>query len=142
MHEPVLYIDRALSGSRLFTHISAIGLHGIGKLVVPQLCIQYIFTKLANMDRVFEGEEQFHAAIKVALHQVGRPQIDLLLSTVEKIKDPAMLQITAYNAGNSDILADTLHSRAQAAHPPDEEINLHACLGGLVQRFDRAHICQ
>jgi hypothetical protein len=91
MHEPALHVDLTFSGSRYMALIFASWLHDMGELIIPQIDIQDFLTHPTDMSRVFEREEKFHAAIKVAFHQIGRAQVDLFLTAVEKVEDAAVL---------------------------------------------------
>ena len=44
---------------------------------------------------VLNGKERLHPAVDIPRHQVGRPEIDLLLAAIAEIVDAAVLQKTA-----------------------------------------------
>src|ERR1700675_3467378 len=78
------------------------------------------------MLRVFQRKQHFHTFVQVSRHPVGASQIDIRLSSVFEIKDPAMLQKPPNDTAHANPAADTAefrHQRALAAH---DEINLHA----------------
>ena len=47
-----------------------------------------------------ETHDDFDASIEVASHPIGRSDVDLVLTTVGKIKDSAVLEETANNAAH------------------------------------------
>ena len=84
----------------------------------------------------FYREEQLYAVIKVTRHPVGTGKIQLLLAAVGKPEDTAVLQLTAYNAADRNIVADALNTRAQAADTAHNQVNMHACSRSLIQLLD------
>ena len=75
------------------------------------------------------GKRTFDTPVKVTRHQIGTAEIYLLISTVMEIIDPGMLEESAYDRTDGDILADTGNSRAEAADPPHLQLHLYAGLG-------------
>ena len=68
---------------------------------------------------IFKREKGFHTTVDIPGHEVGRPQVDLFVSAIAEVVDAAVLEKTADNAGDFDVLADARESRtktARAAH--------------------------
>ena len=55
---------------------------------------------------VLDGEENLDAAIEIARHQVRAAQIDLFRAAIPEVVNAAVLQESAHDAGDADVLAD------------------------------------
>ena len=63
VHEPILHIDGPFPIFGRFMDIASICLHGICKLVVSQINVEYVLTNETDMLRVFKREEKLHTAV-------------------------------------------------------------------------------
>ena len=73
--------------------------------------------------------------MQVALHPIGRGEIDLFITPVKEVPYPCMLQIGIHDTGQRDIPAVGLVGY-QATDATDDQIDLHPCLAGAVERID------
>src|SRR4051794_35585830 len=80
--------------------------------------------------------------IEVAPHQVGAPQVDLLLVAVLEIIDTTVLEKPSDDARHSNIFAHSGDARPQAADPPDQQVDLPPRLRGLVEKTDHGRLLQ
>ena len=67
---------------------------------------------MTNVVRIFEGEQDLHSAVQIALHQVGRAKLDFLSPAVKKVKDTTVFKIAPNDADNFNIFAHAIHTWA------------------------------
>ena len=63
--------------------------------------------------RVEDGCEDLHAAVEIALHQVGAAHEDFFFAPVVKVVDAAVLQKAADEADDADRFAQSGHAGAE-----------------------------
>lgn len=85
-------------------------------------------TQMMNVILIFDREDNFNTMIEITSHQVCAAEINIFLAVIMKIKQAAVFEITPNNADDTNILANALYARAQAAHTAHEQINLHTSL--------------
>src|SRR6266581_385504 len=100
---------------------------------VLQRPVEQLLQDNRTQHRVLDRKQRLNAPIQVALHQVCAPQVDLLVSPVAKVKNPAMLQETPYKASDADVLTHAGNTRAQAAYTAHDKVDIHPCLRCLVE---------
>src|SRR6266849_5462636 len=113
---------------RLHTHIAPIRQQLMRVHRVLQRPVEQLLQDNRTQRRVLDGKQRLNAPIQVALHQVGAPQVDLLVSPVAKVENPAMLQETPYKASDADVLTHAGNTRAQAAYTSHDQVDTHPCL--------------
>ena len=95
-------------------HISSIRLQDMSFYIILKLQIKYVLQFFLNL-LIFHRENNLYPAVKVTRHPVGTGKIELLLAAVGKPEDTAVLQLTAYNTADRNIIADAFDACAQAA---------------------------
>ncbi|MPM81109.1 hypothetical protein SDC9_128161 [bioreactor metagenome] len=91
------------------------------------------------MPFIFNGEDCFYTPVQIAAHQVGTAQVDLLMAVIFKVKDATVFQKPPNHAHHADVFAQSLNTRYQATNAAHQQVDLHPCLGGLVEELD--HLC-
>src|SRR5581483_2814441 len=79
--------------------------------IVAQADIQHLFLEVVLQSRVFDGHENFDAAIQVALHPVGAADVDVFGAAVFEIDDAAMLKKASDDADDFDLFREPRHPR-------------------------------
>ena len=85
---------------------------------------------------VLHGHEQLDSLAQVAIHEIGAGDEDGVFATLAEPEDAGVLQVAVDDADDADVFAQALHTRAEAADAADVEANLHARVGGFVERLD------
>ena len=88
------------------------------------------------MARILHRNQSLNAAVQVAVHHIGRANVDNRIATVLKRKHARVLQEAAQHGTDTDILAQTLNARAQSANTANHYIHRHTSLRSAVQRID------
>ena len=73
-----------------------------------------------------DGKQSLHAPIQVARHPVCRRQIDQFLVGIAKDIQPGMLQESANDGGNLDVIRNIRDARTQTTDAPDQQFDFHA----------------
>src|ERR671916_2061739 len=131
--EDRLAVQRLLSFLGMAALELAVGLErpavrGVGELEVEEAADLLAVAPLA------QGEGGLHAAVEVALHQVGAAEVDRLLVGAEG-EDAGMLQEAAHEGDDADVLAHALDARPQAADAAHNQVYLHPGLRRLVEQL-------
>src|SRR5712691_40274 len=79
---------------------------------VGQDAVEHLFADSCAQNRVFDREQRLHPAIQVALHHISAPQVYLLIATIAKVENAAMLEETSDKTSDTDILAHASDARA------------------------------
>ena len=82
---------------------------------------------------VLEREQDLDTAVKVSGHPVRGSHIDLFISAVSEAEDAGVLQEGSYDGPHRDILGDSRYPGLQAADAADDQIDLYAGAGCLVE---------
>src|SRR4030095_10464008 len=98
-----------------------------------QILGQNLVTNPRHQLLIFHRENQFHAAVEIARHQVGATQIDFLPAAVAEIENAAVLQEPSHNARDPHCLAHSWNRWPQAANAADQQIDANAGLGGAIE---------
>src|SRR5512133_4123054 len=80
--------------------------------------------------------------IEVARQQVGAAEEIAAFVAALKDEEPAVLEETTEDAAHVHVLAHALHSRAQAADPPRDDVDLRARSGGAIELLDDQLVVQ
>ena len=88
------------------------------------------------MAGVFDPYERLDAAVEVAVHHIGRPDVDDGLASVLKREDARVLQEAPKHRTHPDILAESGHAGAQGANTAHDHIDGNSGLRGAVERVD------
>src|SRR5436190_23926455 len=91
--------------------------------IVSQVGGQDLIAQPALELLALHGKEHLDTMVQVSSHQVCAAEIDLLLTAVFEIEDPAVLQESADDARNADVLAKSRQPWSQAADSTDEEVD-------------------
>src|ERR687889_581490 len=133
--EQGLAIQRFLALFRAKAGVVAVPVHLPGVRSVGELEVE----KAADLLPVVgfaQGEELLDAPVEVALHQVGRTEVDPFVLALPEGVDPRVLQKTSHQRDHADALADPFEARFEAANPPDHQLYLHPGLRGQVEFFN------
>src|SRR5262249_3115461 len=74
-----------------------------------------------------------HAAAQVAVHPVGRADIDLRLAGVVEVKHAAVLQEAIDDRRDSNVFADSFESGPQRTDSAADKIDSHPRLAGSIE---------
>ena len=102
----------------------------VGELEVEQAADHLAVALLA------QREGRLDAPVEVALHQVGAPEVHLLVIPVGKGEDTGVLEEASYQRDYADVLAHGLHTGPEAADAAYDQVYLHPGLGGFVEELD------
>src|ERR1700677_3947562 len=110
--EGELRLARFCSGGATGARVDAIGfkhprLHAIGQVGRQN----FVGDPLAQAC-VAHREDYLDAAEEIARHPIGAAEINLRASVVAEIKDPAVLEEPAHDAGDADVVAHARYARA------------------------------
>src|SRR5499426_958277 len=89
---------------------------------------------------VFDREEDFDAAVEVAVHEVGAAQVDLFIAAVDEAIDAGMFEEAPDDAADADRLAAAGPAGAQAADAADDQVYRHALARGRVHFLDHRRV--
>src|SRR5665811_67722 len=141
-HQDLLAVERDLPVAARRALVTAVRHHAARLDVIHQVLRQDLVADAPHQLLIFHREEQLHAAVEIARHQVGAAQIDFLLAAVAEIEDAAVLQKPPHDAGHPNGLAHPRNSGPQAADPADQQIDPNARLRGTIQTADHFGIHQ
>src|SRR5262247_581695 len=89
---------------------------------------------------VFDREEDFDAAVEVAVHEVSAAQVDLFLTAVDEAIDAGMFEEAPDDAADADRLAAAGPAGAQAADAADDQVDGHALARGRIHLLDQRRV--
>src|SRR5437667_7058928 len=90
---------------------------------------------LDNLD-VADRIQRLDAPIEVALHQVGAPDVHLLVPTVVEPENTGVLEEAADNGPDGDVVADAGNAGTQAADAAYDQVDADACLRCAIEDAD------
>src|SRR5918998_543813 len=133
--EQGLAIQRFLALFRAKAGVVAVPVHlpgvrGVGELEVEEAA------DLLPVVGFAQGEELLDAPVEVALHQVGRTEVDLLVLALPEGVDSRVLQEAPHQRDHSDVLADPFQAGFEAADAPDHQLYAYPGLRCYVELFD------
>src|ERR687890_1674168 len=133
--EQRLAVQRFLALFRAEAGVVAVPVHLPGVRSVGELEIEKAadFLPVAGFA---QGEELLDTPIEVALHQVGRTEVDLLVLALSEGVDSRMLQEAPHQRDHSNVLADPFQAGFEAADAPDHQLYPHPGLRCQVELFD------
>ncbi len=114
--------------------------HPYSALVILQLDLQDI-DDLPLQRLGINRKSHFDTTVKVALHPVGRGEVDRFFTTVQEVPHTGMFQVGIHNTRYPDILAVGLVGY-QAADAADNQVDLHSCLAGTIEGIDHPLVFQ
>ena len=88
------------------------------------------------MAGVFDPYERLDAAVEVAVHHIGRSDVDDGLTRVLKREDARVLQKAPKHRTHPDVLAESGYTGAQGANTAHDHIDGNPCLRGAIERVD------
>ena len=88
----------------------------------------------------FHRAENLHPRLQVPLHGVGRGDEVFFVAAVAEVVDARMLQKAADDADDADVLRQAGDAGAEPAGIPHEQIDLHPCHGGAIERLDHVAV--
>src|SRR4030095_4975586 len=104
--------------------------------VVREVSAEHLLAKDADEVRIADGEHHLDPAVQIPRHEAGASEEALLVAAVPEPEDAAVLEEAAHDGDDPDRFRDSGDARTQAAHPPDDEIDLPTGLGGPVEQAD------
>src|SRR5437899_9386295 len=87
----------------------------------------FVFDALAQ-ESIFYRINNFDSFVEIAGHPIGAAEVDLLLASVGKTENTAVLEETSHDASHCNVVAHTANSRPQRAHATNDQINLDSRL--------------
>ena len=81
--------------------------------------------RLAVLDR----DDRLDPSVEVAIHQVGRADVPLLVAAVLEAADPRVLEELADDRADADPLRDARDAGPERAHAADDEVDVDAAPG-------------
>ena len=91
---------------------------------------------------IFHREQNLHTPVQITRHPVRTGQIDLLLTTIQEIVDPAVLQKITNQRADFNILTDPWNPYLQTADSPYHQFNLYSRCTGLIKSGNQFLITQ
>src|SRR5882762_4340012 len=76
------------------------------------------------------------------MHPVGAADIDLIVTTISEIKDPAMFEKAADDISYADSFRHSGNAGTQDANAADDQLDRHTCLRCFVKFADEAGVSQ
>ncbi len=125
-----------LLGLGVLAGVAAVGLHGPCGGIVVQMHPQALLDDPRLQYLVQHRECHLDATEQVAVHPVRTGQVDHLGTVNQEVIDAVMLEEAPDDGAHRDVLRQARHSRAQRAHPTDDQVDLHAGARRLVQLVD------
>src|SRR5262245_2387090 len=89
---------------------------------------------------VFDREEDFDAAVEVAVHEVGAAQVYFFIAAVKEAIDAGMFEEAPDDAADADRLAAAGPAGAQAADAADDQVYGHALARSRVRLLDHRRV--
>src|SRR5437588_13052795 len=83
--------------------------------------------------RSLDWKCDFDPAQKVSRHPIGTGEKEFGLDAVFKIVDPAVLEKTADNADDANVITQTGSFRPQATNTTDDQIDRHFRRGSFIE---------
>jgi hypothetical protein len=108
--------------------------------MISKVGLQHVISQTSDGGRVLNGEDDLHAMIEIAKHEIRAAQMNFFLAAVTEIEDAAMLQVPAQSAADLDILTHALQSGLQTADAAHEQIHLHADPGCRIEQLDNPRV--
>ena len=128
------------AGPNLRAAVHPVGPESAGLDVVRQGGVENFVDDPVAQDAVLDRKQDLDPAVQIARHPVGAAHVDLRLTGVLKIADPAVLQKPVHDAAHGDVLAQAGHPGLEAADAADDEVDFHPRLGRLVQRLNHGRL--
>ena len=92
--------------------------------------------------RRFNGKDDLDAPAQVAIHPVGRADVDLRIAVVAEIKDPAVLQEAIDDGDDADVFTQPRQLRPQGANAAANDVDFDASLTGPIKRLHHRRLDQ
>lgn len=109
--------------------VVAFGLEEAGFYVVAQIGGEQGVFEVAEGGFVFDGEDDFAAAVEVAGHPVGAACVNFAFAvSVGEPEYAGVFEEAADDGTHADVFAEAGDAWAQGAHAADDEVDLHASL--------------
>src|SRR5271163_4613037 len=91
--------------------------------------------------RIAQGHERFDTAVEIALHEIGRRNIDMRLAARKAVAaaesvDARVFEKAADDRLDPDVFGEPGHPGSQAANAAHDEIDLDASAARRVERVD------
>src|SRR5437016_11878862 len=94
---------------------------------------KHLVDNLIAQCRIFDRKPELNAPIKISRHPICAGKEHSRLAGILKIKNPAVLNKTANNADDADIVAQAGHFGPQAPDAPDDQIDGYLCTRSFVK---------
>ncbi len=119
--------------------VAAVGVHLPGVLTVIEEGVDDL-GEFGFGVGVMDGAGGFDSAREVAIHPVGRAdQVGVVFEfgrAIGEAVDAGVFEESPDDRADGDVFAHVGDSWAQAAEPADDQVDLDACVGSLVEGFD------
>src|SRR5438270_2151291 len=135
LHQLVLHVDWHLPGSHLHPRPRAIVGQGPDAFVGTHREIEQTREPEPSC-LVVDPNQGLDSPVEVAVHQVGRPEIDLVVAPVVEVEDSRVLEKAAQDAPHGDPLAQAGDTGSKRAYGTNHELDPHALLAGNVEGLD------
>ena len=90
--------------------IGAIRLHDPRLEIIAKIRFKDIVADVTDHLSIFNREQHFNSAVKVAGHQIGTTHQHFLIATMAEIEDTAVLQEPSQYADHTDIFAKAFNT--------------------------------
>src|SRR5579883_2140875 len=144
VRKPELLVERVLSSVWPDVFIRTIAEESTCICGVAQIGWQSDIAEVRAQHWIVHRHQYLYAMIEVALHQIGAANQYLLFldAAVGEIIDTAVFEETPDETDDANILADPWYARTQATHPAHDQVNLHACARGAIERANEFGVHQ
>ena len=116
--------------------IAAICAHAPRAEVVFEIGLEHVPAQVPDQFRVAHREDHLHAPVEIARHEVGAPQVHLLVASAAAPEDPAVLEEASHDARDRDAVGHAGDARPQTADAAHEQVHPHARAGGAHEGQD------
>src|SRR5262249_22313001 len=90
----------------------------------------------------FDWKNHFYTSAQVAVHPVGRANVDLRLTGIVEVEHPAVLEEAIDNRGHANVVANAGHSGPQRTNAAANKIDAYARLARPVNCLDDGRLQQ
>src|SRR5262249_5783628 len=85
---------------------------------------------------LIDGPNHFNSPAQIAVHPVGRADVNFRLPAISKQENPAVLQEPVDDRHDADILTDSRQAGTQSTNAPTNQVDLHAGLARPIQSLN------
>ena len=139
--EVLVRVERLLALGRRYPDARTVGQYPKALLVVHQIGFHDLIEHVLVHGRIAQRHQRLDAAIEVALHQIGRGNVDVRLAARQSVAaaegvDARVLEKAPDDRLDADVLGEAGHARPQAANAAHDQIDFDAGAARRVERVD------